>query len=511
MSALAVLILILSVFNYINLSTARMMGRGKEVGVRKALGASRFILMTQGMFEVLLTVGIAMSVSFVLIELSLPWLQVFLSSKMEFVFWKALPLLFLTLVVITLLAGSIPSSFAAGFDVLHVLKGAIGRSRKGTGFKNMMLVIQFAVACFFMIGAYIVYQQVAYMLRKDLGFKGEQVVRISYYPRNNREDKVKLYQTLKEEFTKVKGVVDVTTNAIRIGSGNGASSSFMHNRNNVLAVISAMDYNFLDVYGIEMKEGRMLSEDFASDSIDNVLLNEAAVRRMKDPHILGREITWNEERYTVVGIVKDFNLYGLQADYPPILFLSLKTVPWAASNIADISVKVDGDNIEQTIKDLERIWERRNLSDFPFSYSFVDKDFAATYAQTIQERNIFLVLNGVVIFIALFGLYSLASYTINDRLKEVAIRKVLGASASELLRQLSVQYIVFCGLGFVIAVLPSYHFLRRWLNGYAFRIDIDVWPFVICLAVIVLLTATIVLSKAYAATKLNVLRYIKYE
>jgi putative ABC transport system permease protein len=160
---------------------------------------------------------------------------------------------------------------------------------------------------------------------------------------------------------------------------------------------------------------------------------------------------------------------------------------------------------------LEAIWKQRDISDVPFDYSFVDQDFARTFTNTIQERNVFLVLNSIVIFIALFGLYSLASFTINTRLKEVAIRKVLGASTPELLKQLSKQYVVFCFIGFVIAVFPSYYFLNQWLSDYAFRIDVSVLPFIVCLVVILGLTLLIVLLKAYAATQLSILKYIKYE
>lgn len=511
MMGLSVLILILSVFNYINLTTARAMGRGKEVGIRKTLGAGKFNLACQGMFEALLTSLLSMLIALMLAEITLPWMQVFFSSKMELNFWEFLPLILVILVLIVLLVGIIPALFTASFKTLEVLKGQIGRSKKGTGFKNAILIIQFGVACFFMIGAYIVYQQVNYMLNKDLGFKGDQVVRIGYYYKGKREDKVKVYESVKEQFLKVKGVEGVTTAAIQMGSGNGASSSFVHNGNNVQAVIGAMDYNFLEVFEVDLKEGRQLTESLASDSINNILLNETAVRMMQEPDVLGKQIAWNDDTYNVVGVVKDFNLYGLQANYPPIIFLSLKTQPWAGENIQHISVKIKGENIEQTIKELEAIWKQRDISDVPFDYSFVDQDFARTFTNTIQERNVFLVLNSIVIFIALFGLYSLASFTINTRLKEVAIRKVLGASTPELLKQLSKQYVVFCFIGFVIAVFPSYYFLNQWLSDYAFRIDVSVLPFIVCLVVILGLTLLIVLLKAYAATQLSILKYIKYE
>ena len=508
---LSVLILLLSVFNYINLTMARSIARGKEVGVRKTLGAGRFNLVAQGLFEAFLTVCMALLVALVFIEFALPWLRVFLDAKLEFVFFDSLPLFLSIVIVVVALVGIIPSLFIAGFKTLEVLKGVVGRSKRGTLFKNSLLVLQFAVACFFMVGTYIVYQQVSYMLTKELGFSGEQIAVVQYIPKGHRENRMKLYPSLKEEIERLKGVEGVSTASLDIASPNGASSSFTNNGNRVQAMIAAMGFNFLELYGIELKEGRGISSALATDTISNILLNEKAIRLMKETDPIGKTIDWNEEKFTIVGVVKDFNLLGLQADYPPIVFFSLKTIPWVSNDITSISVKVSATDIEKTMKEIEAIWTKRGVSDYPFQYEFVDKRFAKTFSSSIQERNIFLVLSGVVIFIALFGLYSLASFTINSRLKEVSIRKVLGASSSELLKQLSVQYVWYCLIGFGIAVFPSYYFAEKWLSNYAFRIEIEWLVYVICLVVILLLTLAVVLSRAYAATKVDVLKYLKYE
>lgn len=508
---LSILILVLSVFNYINLTMARSISRGKEVGVRKTFGAGRFNLVAQGLFEAFLTVCLALLVALVFIEFALPWLRVFLDTKLEFRLFKALPLLFGIVLLVVLLVGVIPSLFIARFKTLEVLKGTIGRSKRGTLFKNSLLVLQFAVACFFMVGTYIVYQQVSYMLTKDLGFSGEQIAVIQYIPRGDRENRMKLYPSLKEEIERLNGVEGVSTASLDIASPYGASSSFTHNGNRVQAMNAAMDFNFLELYGIELKEGRGISSALATDTVSNILLNEKAIRLMKESDPIGKTIDWNEEKFTIVGVVKDFNLYRLQADYPPIIFFSLQTVPWASTNIMSISVKVSASDIEKTMKEIEAIWTRRDISDFPFQYEFVDKRFAKTFSGSIQERNIFLVLSGVVIFIALFGLYSLASFTINSRLKEVSIRKVLGASSSELLKQLSVQYVWYCLIGFGIAVFPSYYFAEKWLRNYAFRIEIEWLVYAVCLFTILTLTLVVVFSRAYAATKVDVLKYLKYE
>ncbi|MCC9041906.1 ABC transporter permease [Myroides sp. M-43] len=511
MIGLSLLILILSVFNYVNLTTAQAISRTREVGIRKTLGATRLNLISQGLFEALITSLLACIVAFVIIEFSLPWLKVFLASKMEVELVYIVPWLTLFIVLIVLLAGIVPAVFTASFKTLEVLKGEVNKSKKGNTLKNSMLVIQFVVACFFMIGSYIVYQQVDYMMNKDLGFKGEQVVLIPYIPKVDYKERVKLYYSLKEEMTKVSGVEDVTTASISIASSMGSSSSFMYKGNKVQGINVGMDYNYLDMFDIKMKEGRILSPNFASDTISNILISERTAYEMKEVNPIGKVIEWNEIPLTIVGVVKDFNLYNLKASYVPLVYFHLKTVDWVGLNSRQISVKVKGDNVEKTMNELAKIWERRDVSEEPFSYEFADKRFAKTFDNVKKERNIFITLNTVVVFIALFGLFSLASFNINNRLREVAIRKVLGASSVSLLKQLSLQYLVMCLAGYAFAVFPSYYFLNKWLSDYAFRIEIGVLPFVLSFVAIIVLTGTVVFIKAWSATKVNMLKYIKYE
>ncbi|MDM1379535.1 ABC transporter permease [Myroides marinus] len=511
MIGLSLVILVLAVFNYINLTTAQAISRTREVGIRKTLGATKKNLISQGLFEALMTSLLACIIAFVIIEFTLPWLKVFLNSKIEIELSFMLPWLLLFIVIVVLSVGIIPALFTSSFKTLEVLKGEVNKSKKGKTLKNAMLIVQFTVACFFMIGSYIVYQQVSYMIHKDLGFKGEQVVLIPYYVKVPYEERVKTYQSLKEEFLKIKGVEDVSTASIMIASSNGSSSGFSYNSNWIQGVNAGMDYNYLDMFDIKLKDGRMLSSDYATDTISNIMISERTAYEMREENPVGKVIEWNGAKLTIVGVVKDFNLYGLKANYAPIVYFHLKTISWVGNNIRQLSVKVKSDDVEPVMNEIAKIWERRDLSDTPFSYEFADKRFAETFEGVKKERDVFMTLNAVVVFVALFGLYSLASFNINNRLREVAIRKVLGASAGSLLKQLSIQYFIMCVTGFAFAVFPSYYFLNKWLNDYAFRIEISALPFVVCFIGIVILTGIVVFIKAWSATKINVLKYIKYE
>ncbi|MCC9041907.1 ABC transporter permease [Myroides sp. M-43] len=507
---LSFLILLLSVFNYINITTVQVMNRGKEVGMRKTFGARRLSLMYQNYFEASITVLISIVLSFVLVEFSLPSLRVFFKAQLSFNILDFIPQLFLFFILVVVLVGTIPALYISSFKTIEVLKGNIKRSKKGVWFKNILLTVQFIVACFFIIGSFIVYQQVNYILTKNLGFSSEQIVGVSYNFKKGVGNKLDVYERLKTDVLKLSNVEGASACLLDIGGSRYVSSGFNYNGTDVQPGIAAIDYDFLDLYQIKMTEGRMLSKDFANDSIQNVLINEKAMYLMGESEPVGKNIKWNGGEYTIVGVVKDFNLVGLREDYRPLLFVALSNNQWGTT-MKEMSIKIKADKAEETMQAIEQIWKKHNITDLPFQYEFVDKRFAKSFERSIQERNVFLVLNLLVVFIALFGLYSLASFTINSRLKEIAIRKVLGAGAKSLIEQLTLQYLVYCLVGFVLAILPSYYFLNKWLSDYAFRIDISVLPFIMCFVIIMMLTLLIVISRAYKATRVDVLKYIKYE
>jgi putative ABC transport system permease protein len=192
-------------------------------------------------------------------------------------------------------------------------------------------------------------------------------------------------------------------------------------------------------------------------------------------------------------------------------FFHFKTIDWMLQNVNTIYVKVEPKNIEQTISNIEKFWVKKIDTEYPFSYDFVDKRYARTFEKFIKMKNLFSLLNIVVVLIALFGLFALASYSIQRRMKEIAIRKTLGAETAVLLKELSKQYILFCVIGFLIALFPIYYLLTLWLENFAFRITISWVPFAVGFIVLLALTLVVVLSRAYAATRVNVLKYLKYE
>jgi len=514
MAGLSILILVLSLVNYINLATASAIKRAKEVGIRKIVGASKNQIVRQFIFETAIIVTLAILFALAIVELSLPYYNTFLKKNLtmngsEFY----LQLIFIFGLVIVL-AGIFPAIYISNFETLKVLKGNFSRSKSGIWIRNSMLIFQFGIAAFFIIGALIVNSQVDYMMNKDLGFKGDQVISIPFNT-TDRSKRTQEYLTAKQEIQKISGVVEVSTFAGTFGNNSGSSSGFSHKGIFVQPKNIEMDFGFLDMMKIKIVEGRDLSPQFASDTIENWLVNEALVKNLGLKNPINTIITsgWGNEKgnlkFKIVGVVKDFNLMGLQNKIPPMVFINLKTLKW--NNFNNVLVKVSPNNLTETLEKLKSYWEKNVNPDYPFDYEFVNKGFARTYEEQIKQKNLFFILNLVVIIIAVFGLFALASFSMERRLKEIAIRKTLGAETDILLKELSKQYIVFCFMGFAIGIVPAYILLQKWLEDFAFRINISVVPFTVALISLVILTLIIVLTKAYQVTKIDVLKYLKYE
>ncbi|TCN60868.1 ABC transporter permease [Flavobacterium circumlabens] len=514
MVGLSILILILSLVNYINLATASAIKRAKEVGVRKIVGASKTQIITQFIFETAIIVTLSILFALAIVELSLPYYNNFLKKSLtmnggEFY----LQLIFIFGLVIVL-SGIFPAIYISNFETLKVLKGNFSRSKSGIWIRNSMLIFQFGIAAFFIIGALIVNSQVSYMMNKDLGFSGDQVIRIPFKSAD-RNKRIEKYLTTKQELLKLSGVQDVSTFAGSFGNSTNSSSGFTHNGVFVQPRNVEMDFGFLEMMKIKIVEGRNLSPKFASDTIDNWLINETLAKKLglKNPINTIISSGWGNEKenlkFKVVGIVKDFHITGFQSKVPPMVFINIKTLKW--NNFDNVYVKVSPTNLTETIASLKAYWNKNVNPDYPFDYEFVNKGFAKTYEEQVKQKNLFFILNLVVIVIAIFGLFALASFSMERRLKEIAIRKTLGAETDILLKELSRQYVIFCLMGFVIGIVPAYILLQKWLENFAFRIGISFVPFSIALVSLLVLTLLIVLTKAYQVTKIDILKYLKYE
>ncbi len=513
MLGLSVLILVLSIVNYINLATANAIKRAKEVGVRKIIGASKPQIVWQFIFETVITTAFSVLFALVIVELLLPYYNNFLGKELIMNGGQFYIQLILVFIITVVFAGIFPSIYISNFEALKVLKGNFGRSKNGVWLRNGMLILQFAIASFFITGSYIVFQQVDHMTSKDLGFKGNQVLDISF----NEVKKPSDFEMIRNELLKIKGVQEVSAGNFSFGYGGYFTTVFDYQDKDVEVENMSMEFGLLDLMNIKMAEGRKLSKNYASDTINSVLINKAAAKMMDEKNPIGKEFNFKDDgenpgirRLKIVGVVEDFNVYGPQKEIPPMIFYHLKTIS-ESSFLSRLYIKISPDNMEETIALIENFWITKIDTKYPFAYDFVDKNFARTYESYVYQRNLFSLLNIVVILIALFGLFALASYSIQTRMKEIAIRKTLGAETKKLLSTLTKQYVMYCIIGFLLALFPVYLLLEKWLENFAYRIEISLLPFVIGFFSLMILTLLIVLSKAYQATKVDVLQYLKYE
>ncbi|MBB1138836.1 ABC transporter permease [Myroides sp. WP-1] len=505
---LSSLMFLLSLFNYVNLALCQILYRAKEVGVRKVLGGVKWTIIKQSLMETSWTICLAFGLSVFFFLGVRPFANAYLKVDISVQFTAFVFLFVGVYVLILLLAGLIPALYIAQYRVLRVLKGDFSRSRSGSWIKNSFLIVQFAIACWFSVGSYVVYQQAAYMTKKELGFNGSQVLAFHFLPEVYDKTKVQQYETFKKEALKIKGIEQVAVSGLGFGNNNSMSSIsiFAYKENpQIMAMNIKAEASYFGMMEMELKEGRWLDTNLANDSIQNILINEKLLQELGETSVEGLKL--NDK--IVVGVIKDFHTNGLENTISPMMFM----LPNGEDTyFYEVTMKVDVEQLDTFLPALEKLWLTFNPeTKAPFSYQFIDKQFAETFEKIQQQKRVLFYLNYIVIFIALFGLFAVSSFTIGTKLKEIAIRKVLGASREGLIGKLSYQYLIYCFIGFGLSIFPSYYLLNKWLEDYAYRIEIGYEVYVVCFVLIVLLTLIIVVSRAYKATKVNVLEYIKYE
>ncbi len=508
---LSILILLLSIVNYINMATANAVKRAKEVGVRKIIGASKNQIIAQFVFETTLITLFSVLLAMVIVELSLPFYNSFLGKNLILIgtqFYLQLIVIFFFVIIVS---GVFPAVYISNFETLKVLKGNFSRSKSGVWLRNGMLVLQFSIATLFIIGSFIVYKQVNFMADKDLGFKGAQIMDISFKPQKGK-NQYERYKIIKQELLKIKGVEAVSAGIFSIGSNDNSWQGLHYKANKeVITQQMPMDFGQLNLLGIKILKGRDLDPKLATDSISSALLNEVAAKTLQEKDPVNKEIVFGGQKFKIIGIVKNFHYVGLEYRIGPMIFFHLKSFDWMTNNMRNITVKISPEQMPETIVAIDKFWKSKVDQEYPFEYDFVDKNFARTYKKYEDQRNLFALLNIVVILIAVFGLFALASFSMERRLREIAIRKTLGAETNILLKELSKQYVVFCIIGFLIGIVPAYLLMQKWLENFASRIDIPFMPFATAFVSLLFLTLTIVLAKAYQVTKVDVLKYLKYE
>ncbi len=495
LAAMALLILLIACFNYMNLSTARSANRAREVGMRKVVGAGRFDLIRQFLGESLMLTAVALGLAILTVELVLPVFSDLVGTQLE-VDWLAnkemLALLALLGLLVGVVAGAYPALLLSSFRPMNILKGTLTVGSSGSRwFRNCLVVFQYGISIILISCTLIVYQQLEFMRSKDVGFETENIMALPI--RDFRL--LGSFRGLKKELLDQPGILSLATSAAYPSqSGGGASRCWWEGQSEddfVPFNWTDIDYDYLDFYGIELAAGRNFSREFSTDVKEAYILNETAVRKIGWDDPIGKRFGLHKGRKgTVVGVVSDFHFRSLHEEIEPMAMMPGKGL------LRNIALKVDSTRIVETIAFLEDIWPQ--YSKYPLNYFSFDDRIAAQYQSENRLFKIFSVSTAIAILVACLGLFGLASFTAEKRSREIGIRKVMGASVTGIVMLLLRQFSKWVLLAGAISWPLAHWGMTRWLQDYSYRIDLD-WRVFAIAAVSALMVA--VLTITYQAVR----------
>ncbi len=472
LGAIAFFIILLACINFMNLATARSANRAKEVGVRKTLGSLRSSLVGQFITESVVLSLMATGLAVLAANLLLPSFGSMAGKEIPFTLfsqpWFLLSLVGLMLLV-GVLAGSYPAFYLASFRPVDVLKGKLKAGTKSSGIRNTLVVFQFFVSITLIICTLLVYRQLEYAQAKNLGLVQENVMVMYGAQRLTDSQQAAFKQALLSESSVVN-----TSISSDIPPGSIARTIFerIATQEDASLYTYDVDYDYLPTMQIELLEGRNFSRSFSTDTAA-ILLNEAAVRALGSENLLNEEVvyTGSGRTYRVVGIFKDFNFESLRNEIEP-LALTLSTQG------AYLSARIESENISATVAQLESLWSQYAPGQ-PFQYTFLDDNYEALFRAEQRLGKVFSIFTGLAIAVACLGLLGLATFMAEQRTKEIGIRKVMGASATNITLLLSKDFTKLVIIAFGIAIPVAYSVMQQWLEGFAYRTDISPWVFLL--------------------------------
>jgi len=514
---IAIFIILIAGINYVNLSTAKASVRAKEVGVRKVSGAFRSSLVNQFLVESVITCLIAAALAVIIAQLLLPVVND-LTLKHLTVIGNPLVVLYMigAALFLGMVAGFFPAIYLSSFKPILVLKGLKFSDRGTLNLRRALVIVQFTISTALIIGALIISQQMQFIQSAKLGLNKDQVLiaKNSFAAQDRR--------AFLNEISQLPGIKEATTADGVVGGQNWTNGMTLKgSQNSQLINFLSVGNDFVEAMGMQVKEGRSFSSKFPADTMNNgiprgpldqnigsVLLNETAIKDLGIPEpVLGKQLLWgndNDTMYyvTIVGILKDFHFTSLKNRIKPFAFINDPRRQWY------FTLKLSTDNLKATLAQLENSWKKFS-PDRPFEYTFLDETYAKLYQSETRFQKVFISLVLLGVIIACLGLFGLATFAAQQRVKEIGIRKVLGASVTNLIGLLSKDFLKLVIIALIVAIPVAWYAMNKWLQDFAYRIDIHWWVFMIA-AIITILIAWITIStqafKAAAASPVKSLR-----
>ncbi len=506
-SIIAFFVLIIGCINFMNLATARSANRAKEVGLRKVVGAFRTQIIQQFYSESLLFAFIALGLAVATVSLTLP---IFCSIAGKEMSWNAAGAGALVLgltgiaAVTGLISGSYPSIFLASFQPVKTLKGDLKSGSESVMFRRVLVVTQFALSAVLIIGTGVVSKQMTFIKNRNLGWNKEQVIAIPIrsYSRPS-------FETLKAELANTSGVLNIAVATQKPSFTSWSSSGFDWEGKNPSLKIDVTymgaDDGYVDTMGMTIAQGRNFSKEFPTDKTESFLINEELADLMGHENPIGKTFSFWGQKGKIVGVIKSFHFQPLRRRIEPLV---IKWVDLDWTNFLFLRIAPEG--IAGTLKTVQGTWEKI-LPGIPFSYQFLDEDFASMYKSEERTGTLLKIFTAMAIIVACLGLFGLASFAAEQRTKEIGIRKVLGSSAQRIVGLMCREFLILIGLANLIAWPVAYYAVKGWLNNFAYRTQIPAVFFIGALIVSLGTGMMAVIYKAVRAASANPVEALKHE
>ncbi|HNX84870.1 MAG TPA: ABC transporter permease [Bacteroidales bacterium] len=495
----AIFLVLIAAMNYMNLSTARSSGRAREVGLRKVVGSRRGPLVLQFLSESVIFTVLSLAISIILLMALLPKLNLLAGKSFDSnVIFSPVVLLGMLGVVLLVgfIGGSYPAFFLSRFSPVTVLKGELTHGTAGSLFRKILVVIQFAVSVIMIVCTLVVFRQLNYLKNMDQGFDQKNVLSLDL----NGPMAMK-YPVLKQALLENPNVLYVSSTSTRLGEGSGKllfdveTDQGMVQRGINFAIA---DHDFVEALGIKMVQGRDFQKDMPSDTLTGVIVNETFVRRMGWDEPIGKKVEAGDEntlRARVVGVMKDYHQTGMYNEIESLL-LAYRTL----NNI--VYIKVSDENVEQALSHIESSW-KEVFPDQPYSYTFLSERFNRQFESDEKRGLIFTLFTVLAILIACLGLFGLASYTVEQRTREIGIRKVFGANEGTILKLVTRDFIILSLISIVIAFPVAWYFMSKWLENYVYKSSMGPVVFILAGVLTLVITFATISYKAYQASVSN--------
>jgi len=513
---IAVFILAIASINFMNLSTARSATRAREIGIRKAAGSERSLLIQQFLTESLVLSLLALAIALILVELSLPWFNRTMDLDLhlqEVQYGYLLPVVLLLAVIVGLLSGLYPAMFLSRFRPVDGIRGGFVGNKRAGRFRSIMVVVQFTISVAIIVGTLIVSHQLRFLLNKNLGYDKEQLVVIKRtFPLNSR------HQTFCREIEKIPGVVSASNSTTYLGYDNSTEAYQIKGRKaaeNYLFATNYVDEEFMKTYNFHLasENSRFFDPDYGSDG-SAILINETAVAEfgITDPlntTILESSIRGDTNHLRIIGVVEDFHHSSLQDPIGPYL-LRYKTEEMEWPGYINVRLGVAGKGVPITISKIKNIWIQMT-GNAPFQFFFLEDELSNYYNEERRTGRLSLLFAILSTFIACLGLFGLTLHHTHRRTREIGIRKAMGASIGDIILIISRELVLLMGISVLMAWIASYLFMQNWLQGFPFHIGFKPWIYLVSALSAMIIAVISVTLLAYRAATRNPASTLHYE